>query len=66
MNELIEGCKLNRHKTYTRKLTINFEVFPEDNITVLTVAEGKEAINMFEGEKAVEVMKLLTTVKEEY
>lgn len=66
MNELIEGCKLNRHKTYTRKLTINFEVFPEDDITVLTVTEGKNALNMFEGEKAVEMMKLLTTVEGKY
>lgn len=34
------------------KLTIEYEEFPEDGITVLTVARGDEAIKMFQGDVA--------------
>lgn len=45
-----------------RKLTIEFEVFEEEKVTVLSVvdAETDTVLNMFEGEKAESLYKLLT------
>ena len=41
-------------------LTISYEEFPEEGIKVLTVARGEEAIEMFEGDLAVVLYRLLT------
>lgn len=43
-------------------LTIEFEVFEEENITVLSVVDSEKdkVLKMFEGEKAENVFKLLT------
>lgn len=45
-----------------RKLTIEFEVLEEEKITVLSVVDDEidEVINMFKGEKAENLYKLLT------
>lgn len=42
------------------KLNISFEVFPEENIKVLTVARGDEAIEMFTDTEAVVIYQILT------
>ena len=41
-------------------LTISYEEFPEENITVLTVSKGDEAIWTFRGGEAQAIYRLLT------
>ena len=41
-------------------LTISYEEFPEEEITVLTVGKGDEAICMFHDEEAKAIYRLLT------
>lgn len=45
-----------------KKLTIEFEVFKEEKITILSVVDNETdtVLNMFEDEKAERVYKLLT------
>lgn len=43
-----------------KTLKIEYEVFEEDDITVLSVVENDTVLNMFEGEKAEEVYRFLT------
>ena len=40
-------------------LTIEYEEFPEDDITVLSVSRGDECLWMFEGKEARRIYKLL-------
>lgn len=42
------------------KLTIEYEEFPEENITVLTVSKGDEAIWNFHDGEARAIYRLLT------
>ena len=42
-------------------LTISYETFDEENVKVLTVAEGDTAINMFYGDEAEELYEKLIT-----
>ena len=46
------------------KLAITYEEFPEENIRVLTVARGDEAINMFYGNEAKGLYNKLIKIKE--
>lgn len=40
-------------------LTISYEEFPEENITVMTVGRGDEALWMFHDEQAKRIHRLL-------
>ena len=46
-------------------LTISYEEFPEEDIKVLTVGRGDEAIRMFEGSAAELIYRMLTRQEEE-
>lgn len=56
----VSFTRLESEKPITRTLTIEYEKFEEDGITVLSVVdENDTVVNMFEGEKAEEVYRLL-------
>lgn len=44
----------------TKTLKIEYEVFEEDGITVLSVVENDTVLKMFEGKEAEDVYRLLT------
>ena len=46
-----------------KTLKIEYEVFEEENITVLSVVENDTVLKMFEGEEAKELYSLLTEGK---
>ena len=44
----------------TKTLTIEYEKFEEDDITVLSVVENDTVLRMFEGEESEELFDILT------
>lgn len=55
-----------KEKDICKRLTIAYETFEEENMTVLSVIdpEKDEVLNMFYDEEADEILKKLTEVKE--
>lgn len=59
----VSFTRLKSEKHMTKTLTIEYEVFEEENITVLSVVENDTVLKMFEGKEADDVYRLLVEQK---